>query len=737
MKAPTIRRTRPVRTRHVRQSEEADCGAACLAAVLAWHGRHVPLPELRRVCGGGRDGLTAATLVRAAGHYGLQGRGKRVRLTGDDAADVRALRGLSAPAILFVDGHHFVVLDEVTESGEVRLNDPATGRRRLRVTEFRAHFTGIALVFAPAADFTPGGEPERLRHHVRSWLHPHRGLLAAAAVAGALASLAALGAALLLRALMTAQTGAAQRTATWPLWAMGGAALAVLAAGWLQNRLQSALLASVSAERSAEFVRTLLRLPPAFFQRRFTGGIAARVQLPDTLANQLTALAVPVLGAGITSLVMAGALLWLAPAVALLAFTGTVLAVLVSRRSAADEEERQGVVLAEQAARDGELMGGLGMLDTLKAEAGTARLLDRWQRAHARGLLAERDATAAAQRAEGTVTAVHAAVSAGAVILGAFEVRHGSLTFPDLMAAVTLTGVFQASAATLGGSALRAGALRGGFAAYADVVGAEEGTAAAAGAQDADVSRVPGPLPPGGSGAPTGRLAVRDLVFGYDINRPPLLEGVGLTLEPGERLVVVGTSGSGKSTLVRLLVGGAAPWSGAVTLDGTDVRLLPPGTVGYVSQHPVFFEGTVAENVAFGDPGIPAPLVEEALRIACLDEVVARRGGPGTARVAAGAQNFSGGERQRLALARALCRQPRLLVLDEATSALEAPLAARVDARLRAGATTTVSVAHRLDTVRRDDLVLLLDSGRPAQYGRHRDLARGRGAYRTLLEAAR
>ncbi|MEV7022444.1 cysteine peptidase family C39 domain-containing protein [Kitasatospora sp. NPDC093558] len=731
MRVPSIRRTRAVRTRHVRQAEEADCGAACLAAVLAWHGRHVPLPELRAVCGGGRDGLTAATLVRAAGHYGLRGAGKRVRLTGDDSVDVRALRGLPAPAILFVDGNHFVVLDEVTEPGEVRLNDPATGRRRMAVAEFRAHFSGIALVFAPAPGFTPGGEPERLRHQVRAWLRPHRGLLAAAALAGVLASLAALGAAFLLRALMASQAGPAHRTATWPLWAMGGAALAVLAAGWLQNRLQSALLTSVSAERSREFVHTLLHLPLAFFQRRFTGGIAARVQLADTLANQLTALAVSVAGAGVTLLVMAGALVWLAPAIALLVFTGTAIAVFLSHRSAADEEERQGRVLAEQAVRDGELMGGLGMLDTLKAEAGTARLLDRWQRAHARGLLAERDATAAAQRAHGTTTAVHAAVSVGAVILGAFEVRHGRLPFADLMAVITLSGVFQASAGTLGGSALRAGALRGSFAAYTDAVGAD------AGARDADVPGVPGPLRADGSGAPAGRLVVRDLVFGYDINRPPLLEGVGFTLEPGERLVVVGASGSAKSTLARLLVGAGVAWSGAVALDGTDARRLPPGTVGYVSQHPVFFEGTVAENVAFGDPDIPAELVDEALRTACLDEVVARRGGPGTARVAAGAQNFSGGERQRLALARALCRRPALLVLDEATSALETPLAARVDARLRAGATTTVSVAHRLDTVHPDDLVLLLDAGRPVEYGRHRELAGDRGAYRTLLEAGR
>lgn len=108
---------RPVRTRHVRQVEEADCGASCLSVLLAWFGRHVPWGELQQVCGGGRDGVTAATLIRAAAHYGLAGSGKRIRLSGDDQADARTMRSLAAPAILFVGGNHFVVLDHVSERG--------------------------------------------------------------------------------------------------------------------------------------------------------------------------------------------------------------------------------------------------------------------------------------------------------------------------------------------------------------------------------------------------------------------------------------------------------------------------------------------------------------------------------------------------------------------------------------------------------------------------------------------
>jgi ABC-type bacteriocin/lantibiotic exporter with double-glycine peptidase domain len=166
------------RTRHIRQVEEADCGAACLAVVLAWHGRHVEWTELQRICGGGRDGLSAATLVRAATHFGLDCKGKRVRLTGDVEADRAALATLATPAVLFTGRSHFVVLERVDARSGVRLNDPASGRRRVGPAEFRTLFSGIALVFSPGAHFVRGGRPESVRSEVLAWLRRRPGLLA-------------------------------------------------------------------------------------------------------------------------------------------------------------------------------------------------------------------------------------------------------------------------------------------------------------------------------------------------------------------------------------------------------------------------------------------------------------------------------------------------------------------------------------------------------------------------------
>ncbi|MFD8981876.1 peptidase domain-containing ABC transporter [Streptomyces sp. NPDC059564] len=742
----------------MRQVEEADCGASCLSVVLAWFGRHASWGELQQVCGGGRDGVTAATLIRAAAHYGLAGSGKRIRLSGDDQTDTRSMRALAAPAILFVGGSHFVVLDHVSERGTVSLNDPAIGHRLMPMAEFRAFFSGIALVFTPTENFHPAGVPHRLRGDLLSWARPRRGLLAGSVLAGTSAALVAVATALLMRAFVTATARPGSSGAPGAdvlLWALAGAVVAAFTATWIQTRLQSALLRGLSVDHSRFFVRTLLDLPASFFQRRFTGGVAARVQIADTIANQLAGTVVPVFVGGVSMTVVLGVLAWFAPGIAALMLCGVGCSAAILRRASTGEASRQGRLLAEQASRDGEMISGLNMLETLKAEAATTVLLDRWEQSHARSLAVAHRSTRSAQRTLATAGVLDSLVSVAAVLWAAADVRRGAMALPDLMSVITLVGVFQASAGAVTRGGLSFGQLRAGFAAFADVAGSSPETAGSAqalrsaestDAVQAGASLIPlattatTPAPAAGVGAApssAGRLELRTLEFGYDINRPPLVRGVDVRVPPGSRLVVVGATGSGKSTLARLVVGGTAPWAGSVMLDGIPVTDLPPGSVGYVSQHPVLFEGSVAENVAFGDEEFAPDLIDRALATACLDKVVARRGGPRAARVEPNGQNFSGGERQRLALARALCRRPALLVLDEATSALEGPLEARIDANLRRLGTTTVVVTHRLGTVSPDDLVLVLHHGTPAQLGTHRDLSARQGQYRELLGAGR
>lgn len=730
------RRARQARTRHIRQVEEAGCGTACLSIVLSRHGRHVPWNELQRVCGGGRDGLTAATLVRVGGHYGLRGAGKRIRLSGKADADITALRQLPVPAILFVGGNHFLVLEHVSPRGRVSVNDPATGRRRMDLAEFRDTFSGIALTFHRTERFTPGGTPERLRDDLLAWARPRTRALSAAAFAGTIAALLGVVTALLMRTTVAtlARPGASDLTVLFAC--LAGTALGVFFATWAQQRLQSRLLMTIALDQSKYLVHTLLHLPAAFFHRRFVGGVAARAQTADTIANQLTGVLIPAVSSTVTLLVVGAVLIWLAPVQAGLAVLGAALSAALIRIAAARDESRQAQLMGEQATRDGEVMSGLSMIETLKAEGSMARLFDRWAESHGLSMSVAHRSVLSNQRFLGVSGALDSIVSVLVIGSGVLAAVRGMLPIADLAAVVTLIGVFQTSAARLARSWLDVGQLRSGFATFSDVEGSASEELLRESMQRAtqgtDTPRRTQPDDAGGP--PRGQLELRDVTFGYDTNKPPTLRNVTARLAPGQRLAVVGPTGSGKSTIVKLVIGAADAWDGGITLDGRPFDTLPRGAVGYVSQHPVFFDGTVADNLTFGDETVNAEAIRTALADACLDHVVAQRGGPFTATVDQNGQNFSGGERQRLALARALCRRPRLLVLDEATSALEGPLETRVDEQIRRRGVTTVVVAHRLNTVCDDDLVMLLQDGAVAQFGTHAHLSGVEGPYRTLLE---
>jgi ABC-type bacteriocin/lantibiotic exporter with double-glycine peptidase domain len=736
------RRPRVVRTPLVQQSEEADCGAACLAMVLAWHGRHVPRQELQNVCGAGRDGLTAAALARVAGEYGLRASGKRLKLTGRRETDLTVLRGIALPAVILVRGNHFVVLEEVTSAGRVTTNDPAAGRSTVDLDEFRSTFSGVVLSLALTDRFRTGGRREKLRDECVGWLSGHLRVISIAVAAGLASTALSVAAALLVRTAVARVAGPGARGAnltapaanltapaanlTVPLAGLAAVAIGVVAATWVQQRFLNRTLIALAAQRSHRLMRRMLALPGSFFQRRFVAGVAARAQIADTIATQLTGIVIPGLANAVAVLAVFAVMAVLAPVTALVAAAGAMLSAVFVRLAARQETGLQAQAMAEQFRRDGEAMAGLTMIETVKAEGGTAQMFDNWAESHARTIDLGQRTAAAKRRYAVIVPAIDSLVLLAVLVVGAAQIAAGRLALADLIALVTLLGAAQAGTGALGRSALDLGRLRSSFALLADIGAAvpEYRYTVAAPHHRSTIKLA-------------GRVEISDVTFGYDINRPPLLRDVSVTVEPGQRVAIVGPSGSGKSTLAALLVGAARPWTGEIRFDGKALDDIPRSTqlrsLAYVSQQPLLLEGTVADNIAFGDLGIGEPAMRFALSAACLDRVIDQRGGLHQAWVHQDGRNFSGGERQRMVIARALARDPAVLVLDEATSALEGPLELQVDHNIRSTGATTIVIAHRLDTVRAADLVLVMAGGRVVQRGRHDELSIVDGPYRKLI----
>jgi len=245
------------------------------------------------------------------------------------------------------------------------------------------------------------------------------------------------------------------------------------------------------------------------------------------------------------------------------------------------------------------------------------------------------------------------------------------------------------------------------------------------------------PVSPSGEPLRSAELEVRGIAFGYNPLEPPLLDDISFTIKPGARLALVGASGSGKSTAGRLIAGLATPWAGDILIGGRSVTQLPlrdrAGVVAYVDQEIFLFEGTVRENLTlWDDTADDARLMAALSDAALLDEVSGRPGGL-DAMVAEGGANFSGGQRQRLEIARALVDDPELLILDEATAALDPATEKEIDDNLRRRGCACLIIAHRLSTIRDADEIIVLEKGRVRERGDHASLLRAAGEYAALV----
>ncbi len=692
------------------QLEAVECGAAALAMVLAFHGRHVPLEALRAACGVSRDGAKAGGILRAARAHGLVARGFR--------KEPGELAALPLPAIVFWNFNHLVVL-EGFQGGGAWINDPAIGRRRVDAAAFDEGFTGVVLTFERGPDFAPGGEPPSVLRSLRRHL---AGLGPSVALAVALGlALVAPGLALpWLMGRFVDEVLAARLPGVAPTLVAG---LLVAAVGrgliaWLQAQVLTAAFTRAALASARRFFAHALALPMDFFVQRSPGEIASRValneQVAETVSADLAHLVLDLLtasfflvlmlrlDAGLTAIVAAG----VAAEVAALAAINRRIDGLSQRLSV------QGGKLAGMAS------GGLANIESIKAGGQEGALFLRWL-----GLQVQFANTAVeAQRATLGLMQVPAlaglVAQLGVLGLGAARIMQGAFTVGDLVAFQVLLAGFTAPVHALFLAARRVRALRGDVARLDDVLNH---------APEPGVTVTDSP-PDTASGARPRTLEFRDVAFGYGSpDGPPLIEGFSLRVEAGRRVALVGASGSGKSTVARLAAGLYRPWRGQILYDGLPreafVREELARAVSYVDQDVVLFEGSVRDNLALWDPAAEDEIVRAATRHAHIEEEIARLPGGLEAPLQEGARNLSGGQRQRLEIARALARGPSILLLDEATSALDPATEAVVEANLRRRGTTCLVIAHRLSTVRDADEILVLDGGRVVERGTHETLA--------------
>ena len=403
-----------------------------------------------------------------------------------------------------------------------------------------------------------------------------------------------------------------------------------------------------------------------------------------------------------------------------------VAVLLLASRARQDANRR---LLREEGNLAGASVDGVRMIESLKATGAESDFFMRWSGLHANSLVARQRLMLVTTLA-GVAPPLLSLLGVIAVLgLGGLRVLDGALTIGGLVAFQILMQSFSRPVEGLVRFGAHIQTVRGDLARLDDVLQYEPDARAVRGIDGtaADVTAPP----------PRGSVELDGVTFGYSVKKPALIEDFSLTIEPGRRVALVGSSGSGKSTVARLVCGLLSPWSGTVRIDGSDLADLHPAhlseRVSYVDQELVLFEGTVRENVSLWDPTVSEDRIVEALRDAAIHDVIASRARKYDAAVEEGGSNFSGGQRQRLEIARALARNPAVLVLDEATSALDPVTEMEIDEHLRRRGCSCLIIAHRLSTVRDADEIVVLDRGRIVQRGTHQRLTAEEGLYRTLV----
>ncbi|GAA1119545.1 NHLP family bacteriocin export ABC transporter peptidase/permease/ATPase subunit [Kitasatospora arboriphila] len=708
----------------VLQMESVECGAASLAMILAYHGRHVPLEDLRGVCGVSRDGARASTLLSAARTYGLTARGYQT--------EADRLKDLTGPVIIFWAFQHFMVVEGVrTRYGRtvVAVNDPASGPRLMEWEEFDSGFTGIVLSFEKGPDFVPGGSRGGVGRALLERRLPSGRAMPLVLLASLLLVVPGIAVPAYTRVFIDRVLAGSGSGYLLPLLAaMTTTALAVFVLTSVQRHYLLRLEIRMGMVSSARFFRHLLRLPVDFFLQRRPAEVAKRVAGNDVVAEILSRdVALTVINLGLV-LFYAAVLVRYDVLLGVVGVGMALLNVVVLQAVARSRTDAVAALRTDRGNLTATTFTTLSLIETVKATGAEPDAFSRWA-----GFLAKVDT---AKQKLGIPSAVLtvvppmlAALNSGLILLvGGQRVVDGAMSVGLLVSFQTLLAALSRPVAQLTNLGGR----------LQDVTADIK--------RLYDVERYPvaacfaAPEPPPGAKL-EGELVFEHVTFGYSPLSEPVIKDLNLTVVPGRRIAVVGGSGSGKSTLGRLLTGLYTPWEGRVLLDGRPreeiSRTVLAASLAYVDQDISLFEGTVRDNLTLWNDDVPDDAVTAALHDAAVFDTVMTRPGGVHSPVLEGGRNFSGGQRQRLELARALAGRPTLLVLDEATSALDPETERVIMDNLRRRGCACLTIAHRLSTVRDADEIIVLEQGEIVERGTHDELLALGGHYTALIESAR
>ncbi|MBR0032908.1 MAG: NHLP family bacteriocin export ABC transporter peptidase/permease/ATPase subunit [Treponema sp.] len=761
MKFPIFRKTK---TPTVLQMEALECGAASLSMILSYYHKYVSLEELRMECGVSRDGTKASNIIKAAKRYGLEAKGFKM--------EVDALRELKEPAIIFWNFNHFVVFERFKRHSVV-INDPGVGRRSVDMDEFDESFTGVVLTFKPGENFVLSGEKPRIWNRLKKRLG---GLSSIFTFLGFLSFLYFIPGFIyptfsrffIDEILVKNSIGLLKPL----LMVMALTCLISTVLQAIQNSVLMRFQVRLSLSSASKFIEHIFRMPMQFFVQRLPGELCNRISSCDSIASLVSGQLIGVVINLFSTFFFLALMFMYDVPLTIISVSLTILVVVIFKITSERVKNKSFKIEMEGGKLSGITMSGIEMIESLKASGSENDFFMQWSGQQAKVIL-ENQRLVKTNTANSIVPETISQIQGILILgLGALRVMDGHLTIGMLMAFQILQSHFATpinSFLSLGSSLLSANA---DMQRIDDVMeypvpkifkdDFEKPTPAKKGK-----SVLKSSVPPAGGNAESdsvtapddmisaisimgerpfyapirkleGYISLKKAVFGYSPLASPLINGLDIEFTPGKRVALVGATGSGKSTIGKLISATYPLWSGELLFDGKPLSEIDRKTfaasVSVVNQSISLFEGTIKDNITMWNSTIPEEVYIQAAKDACIHDVITSRQGGYFSQVSEGGRNFSGGQKQRLEIARALATNPRIIIMDEATSALDAITEQIVDQNIRRRGCTSIIIAHRLSTIRDSDEIIVLDHGNIVQRGTHDELMEQGGVYSELVK---
>ena len=704
----------------VMQMEALECGAASLTMILAYYNKWIPLEKVRVDCGVSRDGSSAGNVLKAARNYGLRAAGYRL-----EPEELKTMGQF--PCIIHWNFNHFVVVCGF-KGNKAIINDPGQGTVTVDMETFDESFTGIALMFEPSETFEPSGKPKSVIDFAWKRLKGAKTAIVFVVVTTLIASLIDIITQGFSRVFLDRLL-----TGTNPDWyvpfmaMMSIISLVQIVVAWIQAVYSLQLNGKLAVVGATTYMWKILRMPVEFFTQRMAGDIQQRQNTNSTIAENLVNTFAPLALNVLMMIFYLVIMIRYSPMLTLVGVASIAVNLLIANVISKKRVNITRVQMRDQGKLYGTTVSGIEMIETIKSAGAENGFFEKWAGYQA-SVNTQKVKFSYINHLLGEIPELVTEIcNAVVIVLGVMLIVEGKFSSGMVLAFQGFLNKFTGPAMTLITSGQQLQEMRTDMERVEDVMQYPD---------DPNYNDLP--IDEGTSyGKLSGNVELKNVTFGYSRLAEPLIKDFSLTLKPGSRVAFVGSSGCGKSTLSKLISGLYNPWSGDVLYDGKHIneidRSVFRGSLAVVDQDIILFEDTISNNIKMWDNSIEDFEVILAARDAQIHDDIVRREGGYNGSLIEGGRDMSGGQKQRLEIARVLAQDPTIIILDEATSALDAKTEYEVVKAIKDRGITCIVVAHRLSTIRDCDEIIVLDHGEVVERGTHDELYALGGFYTQLV----